>query len=181
MSLDSVKSLLNEFDPAELIPSVDSLMAHLPGLIRFVVQAGPLVLLCFGVIYLFFSPKEANYSLGFRSFWGMASVDSWQFTQFVAGSVWLVLGLVLWIWARVGYAHMDDLAVPELLLQAIRSIIWEIAWAVISIVVINGVVIGFFDFRGNRRSFAKDLTLVPDFKGMLTRLFIRVKGMIHTK
>ena len=180
MSIDSIKSLLSDFDPAALIPSVDSLSSHIPGLVRFAVRVGPLVLLVFGILYLFFSPREANYSLGFRSFWGMASVDSWQFTQFVAGTVWVVLGLVLLLWSGVGL-HWEDAALTELLLKAARRIIWQIAWALISVLIINAVVIVFFDFSGNCRNFAKNITLVPDFKGMLTRLIRRIKPTPRVK
>lgn len=181
MSIDSLKSLLNDFDPGSLIPSVESLTSHLPGIIRFAVVVGPLVLLIFGLIYLFFAPKEANYSLGFRSFWGMASVESWQFTQFVAGVVWTVLGFILRLWAKSSFADVADLEVTELLFKAISAIVDEIIWAVISIVLINLVVIVFYDFNGNRRAFAKGWTLVPDFRGMLVKLFGKAKALIPAK
>lgn len=155
MSIDSLKSLLNDFNPSSFIPSLDSLLTHLAPLVRVAVLVGPVCLLVFGLIYLFLPPKEANYSLGFRCRRGMASVEAWQFTQFVAGVIWILLGLGLGIWALVSYRRAADMEQMELLFKAIHTILWEICLTIAGAICVNIAVIVFFDFRGNRRPSSK--------------------------
>lgn len=151
MSIDSLKSLLNDFDPTTLLPSLDKVLGHLAPLVRLAVLAGPICLLVFGLIFLFLPPKEANHSLGFRCFRGMASVEAWKFTQFVAGITWTALGVVLGLWMLVAYRGAGEMDRMELVLRAIRSILWEIGLSVAGAIGIRITVAVFFDLKGNRR------------------------------
>ena len=95
MDLDALKEIFEGFDIAAFLPQLDSLMGWVETLLRLCVMAGPLILLGFGLLYLLAPPKEANYSLGYRFWWSMASLDAWQFTHRWAGVGWPVLGLIL--------------------------------------------------------------------------------------
>ncbi len=89
------------------LPDLEHMFDKVEILLRVVVMAGPLLLLGFGLLYLLASPKEANHTLGYRFYWGMSSVEVWQFTQRLAGMVWTVLGLVLSIaMAVVGESYL---------------------------------------------------------------------------
>ena len=95
MDLDALKEIFEGFDIAAFLPQLDSLMGWVETLLRLCVMAGPLILLGFGLLYLLAPPKEANYSLGYRFWWSMASLDAWQFTHRLVGCVWTPLGLLL--------------------------------------------------------------------------------------
>ncbi len=151
MSIDSIKSLMDDFDPSSLLPPVDTLLEKLVPLVRLAVLIGPICLLIFGLIYLFLPPKEANYSLGFRCHRGMASVEAWQFTQFVAGATWIALGFVLGLWMLIAFWKAGSMERMDLVFKAIRSILWEVGLTVAGAIGIRVAVAVFFDLKGNRR------------------------------
>lgn len=95
--MDALKSLFEDFDLAAFLPDVTSALGWVESTLRVLVMAGPLLLLGFGMLFLLAPPKEANYGVGFRCWWGMASLEAWQFTQRLAGLVWSALGVALTI------------------------------------------------------------------------------------
>ena len=74
MKIEDFKGLMDAFDPAALLPELDSIMGVLEFAMEIAVLAGPVVLLVLGLLYLFAAPKEANYYLGYRCFFGMGSI-----------------------------------------------------------------------------------------------------------
>lgn len=153
--MDALKGLLTDFDPAAFMPELDSVVGWLELAVRIAVMAGPVVLLVMGLWYLLLPPKEANHLAGYRFFWGMGSVQAWRFTQFIAGIAWTALGLVLTLVMALiisGYRGMDPL---EMCCNAVLCILWEIGTAAVVCLVINVIVMVFFDFKGNQRSFVK--------------------------
>jgi uncharacterized membrane protein len=149
--MDALMSLFEGFDFANFIPDVTSVLGWLETVARIAVMAAPLVLLGFGLLYLLAPPKEANHSLGFRFWWGMASLDAWQFTQRIAGMVWMVLGLVLTIVMGILCNGFRGMEVDAMLWLAIRCILWELGIAVVSTLGIQVAVFIVFDSRGFRR------------------------------
>ena len=149
--MDALMGLFEGFDFANFIPDVTSVLGWLETVARIAVMAAPLVLLGFGLLYLLAPPKEANHSLGFRFWWGMASLDAWQFTQRIAGMVWMVLGLVLTIVMGILCNGFRGMEVDAMLWLAIRCILWELGIAVVSTLGIQVAVFIVFDSRGFRR------------------------------
>ena len=95
MNIDSIKEIMDGFDPAALLPDLTTLVGKVEFVTRIAVMVGPIVLLVLGVLYFFASPKEANYHFGYRCYFGMGSMDAWRFTQRLAGLVLAALGLIL--------------------------------------------------------------------------------------
>ena len=95
MNVEDLKGLMDGFEPANLLPELDGILASLSQVARIAVLVGPIALLVLGLGYLLLSPKEANYIFGYRCTFGMGSVDAWRFTQRLAGIIWALLGLVL--------------------------------------------------------------------------------------
>lgn len=95
--MDDILSLLQDFDVANFLPAPGDYINSLVGWVRFAVLLGPLILLGLGVWYYFWPPKEANHSVGFRTYWGMGSVKAWLFSQKLAGMSFMVLGGVLFV------------------------------------------------------------------------------------
>ena len=62
--------LINNFDPASLLPKVDSILGWIELLIRLCVMAAPVIMLIFGLTYWFLPAKEANHEAGYRFYFG---------------------------------------------------------------------------------------------------------------
>ena len=109
-SIDTIKELMDGFDPAALLPDISTALGKVELICRIAVIVGPIVLLALGIAYLLLSPKEANYYFGYRCFFGMGSVQAWRFTQRIAGMLFGGVGLILTIVMYVisgGFAGME--------------------------------------------------------------------------
>ena len=151
MDLDALKGLFEEFDLAAFLPNLSDVLGWVEMLLRIAVMAGPLLLLLFGLIYLLIPPKEANHGLGYRFWWGMASLDAWQFTQHLAGLVWSGLGVILTIIMALicnSFRRMDAM---DMVWSAVKCLGWEIGLTIVACLAINITVICVFDRSGYRR------------------------------
>ena len=93
LDIASIKSVMDGFDPASLLPDLSKVFGSLVGVCRVAVMIGPVIALILGLAYLFLAPKEANYYFGYRCYFGMGSVRAWRFTQRIAGMILGGLGL----------------------------------------------------------------------------------------
>ena len=93
LDIASIKSVMDGFDPASLLPDLSMVCGSLVGVCRVAVMIGPGIALILGLAYLFLAPKEANYYFGYRCYFGMGSVRAWRFTQRIAGMILGGLGL----------------------------------------------------------------------------------------
>lgn len=151
MSIDDFKGLMDGFDPASLLPEIDPIISKFAPAARILVLVGPALLILVGLVYLFAVPKEANYILGYRCYYGMGSVQAWQFTQRLAGIVWCALGLVLGIaMALIGgsFAALETIA---LLWRTVYCVAAEAIAVAVACLTVNIVVAARFDSRGDLR------------------------------
>ena len=151
MDLESIKEMMDAFDPAALLPELDSVFSLVATVCKVAILAGPIVLLVLGLAYLFLSPKEANYYFGYRCYYGMGSVQAWRCTQRLAGIVLGGLGLVLTgvaLVASVGFGSMDAEA---LVWRAAGCMILEAVATIAGIVFINVTAAMKFDKKGEFR------------------------------
>lgn len=151
MNLDSLMSIFSDFDISAFLPELDTLMGWVETLLRLAVMAGPLALLGFGLLYLISPPKEANYGLGYRFWWSMASLDAWQFTHRVVGCVWSALGLVLTVIMGLICNAFRRMEPMDMVWSAVKCLGWELALTLIVCVAVDIVVIATFDKDGFRR------------------------------
>ena len=152
MDLDALMAIFSEFDVAAFLPQLDTLLGWVETILRLLVMAGPLLMLAFGLLYLLAPPKEANYSIGWRFWWSMASLDAWQFTHHWAGLVWSGLGLLLTlIMAFVcnAFRRMDPMA---MVWTAAVCLIIELVLMGAACLGINIAVMKVFDKDGFRRA-----------------------------
>ena len=149
--MDFLKDILDNFDLEALLPELDTILGRVELLARIAVMVGPVVLLGMGLLYFLAAPKEANRSLGYRFYWGMSSVEAWQFTQRVAGAVWAILGLVLTIVMAVLCTRFRGMESMDMLWYALRLIFWELILVAVSCLAIDITVLIFFDRKGTRR------------------------------
>lgn len=151
MDFEALKVLFEEFDLAAFLPDMSSVLGWVETGLRISVMAGPLLLLMFGLLYLLWPPKEANHGLGYRCWWGMASLEAWQFTQHIAGLVWSGLGVVLTVIMALicnAFRRMDPM---DMVWSAVTCLIWEVVLVAIACLAINIIVIRVFDKDGFRR------------------------------
>ena len=151
MDLDSLKSLFEGFDIAAFLPELTTILGWVETLLRLAVMAAPLLLLGFGLLYLLAPPKEANYSLGFRCWWGMSSLDAWQFTQKIAGMIWSVLGLILTVVMALICNAFRRMEPMDMVWTAVKCLGWELGLTLVATLAVNVIVIVVFDKDGYRR------------------------------
>ena len=135
----------------KLLPPLDTVLGWVELVTRLAVMAAPLALLGFGLLYLLAPPKEANFSAGYRCWWGMASLDAWRFTQRVAGMAWTVLGLVLTVVMSVKCLDFGQMPLMDMLWTAGEYLLWQMGLILLIGLVINLTVFVVFDRTGHRR------------------------------
>ena len=149
--MEALKSLLNDFDPAALMPDLSSFLGKLDLIVRIAIIVAPLVLLGMGLLYFLVPPKEANYRLGYRCFWGMGSEIAWRFCQKLAGIVWGGQGLILTIVMVLICCSFRGMEVMDLVGSAVKCVIWQVVLVAAACLAINAVVAMRFNRRGERR------------------------------
>ena len=151
LDIESIKQIMDGFDPASLLPELEEVFSLVVTACRVAVVIGPVVLLVLGLLYLFLSPKEANYYFGYRCYYGMGSVEAWRFTQRLAGIVLGGLGLILTVIMAILSSSFGSLPVETMVWRALTCLIWEAVLMVVAILAINGAAAFRFDKRGELR------------------------------
>ena len=140
-----------ELDLGKFVPEMTDVLEKTRFLVKFSVLAGPILLLVIGLMYLLFPPKEANHKLGFRTYFGMGSVEAWQFTQKIAGIAYGGLGLLLLIISVIvmlGFAGKDHF---EMTVSAMVCLLWQAGLALAARLGVSITAAVRFDKDGNRR------------------------------
>ena len=149
--IKSIKEFMDGFDPAALLPSIDTIVGRVQLLCSIAILAAPVIMLLMGLAYLLFAPKEANYYFGYRTAFGMGSVSAWRHTQKVAGLIFGGLGLMLTILMLMILLTFSGRAAMDMVWLAVKCLLWEGALALIAIFSINSVAMYTYDFNGNKR------------------------------
>ena len=155
--LENIKDSLDRIKLESLLPDLSNFESSVLSITRLAMILGPLVLLGLGVYYLVAAPKEANHSTGYRTWFGMGSVQAWKFTQRLAGSVWMVLGLVLAVIAALNVGKLYEMELMDAMFLAGKYIIGQAATVFVSVICINLLVFVRYDRKGIRRATWKEL------------------------
>ena len=156
LDIDSIKAIMDGFDPASLLPELSEIFTTLPGICRLCVLIAPVVLLAMGLAYLFFAPKEANWYFGYRCYYGMGSVYAWRFTQRFAGVVLGVTGIAMSIIMFVLSANFGSLDVTDMVWKALELLLWEAGIGFAANVSIHLAAMIRFDRKGRHRKKNKE-------------------------
>ena len=149
--LTAIKEFMDGFDPAALLPSIDSIVGKVQLVCSIAILAAPVIMLLMGLAYLLFAPKEANYYFGYRTAFGMGSVSAWRHTQRVAGLVFGGLGLVLTVIMLMVLLTFSSKEAMDMVWLALKCLLWEGAAGLIAIFSINSLAMYTYDYNGNRR------------------------------
>ena len=150
-SFEDIKVLMDNFDPAALLPDLTTVVGKVEFITRIAVMAGPVVLLTLGILYFFAAPKEANYRFGYRCYFGMGSEEAWRFTQRFAGLVWSVLGLVLTVVMLIITGSFAGNPIMDIIGKGVKCLLWEGGVILASVLVINVTAMLCYDRKGLRR------------------------------
>ena len=151
--MEAIKALTEGADLTKLLPDLSTFLGKVEALTRIAIMIAPLILLGLGLLYFLAAPKEANYKLGYRCFWGMSSVEAWQFTQKLAGIVWSILGFVLCIVMTVQSGKFQGMEADAMAYLAMKYLLVELVCVVVSILLINLTVFVCFNHKGILREF----------------------------
>ena len=151
LDLESIKALLDGFDPASLLPDLSRVFGSLVPVCRFAVLIGPVVLLLLGLSYLILTPKEANFYLGYRCYFGMGSEYAWRFTQRLAGILFTAAGLVLTIVVFAVSSSFPYMQLQEMVWRAAACAVVELAVSVLLVLIVNLSAAIRFDRKGRHR------------------------------
>ena len=151
LNIDSIKSALDGFDPASLLPDLSKVFDSLSPLCRFAVLVGPVVVLLLGLSYLFLSPKEANHYLGYRCYFGMGSEYAWRFTQRLAGWMFTAAGLVMTLVMFAISVSFPYMQLTDLVWRAASCLAVELVVSVLLVLTVNLSAACHFDRKGRHR------------------------------
>jgi len=151
LDVESIKALMDGFDPAALLPDLSKVFDSLAPICRIAVLIGPVVLLLLGLSYLIFSTKEANHYLGYRCYFGMGSEYAWRFTQRLAGWLFTGTGLVLTVVMFAVSAGFPYMQLTDMVWKAAACVLVELAAAVLLVLIVNLSAAFRFDRKGRHR------------------------------
>jgi len=130
-SFDSIKEMMDAFDPASLLPALNSIFDKLALICRIAVLVGPVLLLLLGLSYLFLTPREANHYVGYRCYFGMGSVEAWRFTQRLAGICFVAAGLILGVIALISSRKFGNANIDAMVFYAAKTLLVQGGLAVV--------------------------------------------------
>ena len=149
--MEKIKSLLDNFNIAEILPKLDALMGHIQPVLRFAILVGPVCLLVLGILYMLLPTREANHFFGYRCYFGMGSQEAWKAAQRIAGIVWTALGLVLLVVMLLISTRFSSGEPEGSVGVALRCALWELGLVAATCIGIDITMAVLFDRNGNRR------------------------------
>lgn len=157
MTIENIKQLMDGLDIAALLPDIMEIMNGIALLTQIALFLAPLILLGFGLYYFLLSPKEANFTTGYRCYYGMGSEEAWRFTQRLAGVIWTLAGITMTLGVvllRYRFAAMD---LSQLMWTAIFCLLLQGAIVLVLRALIHFIVLLRYDRKGNKRLTWKQL------------------------
>ena len=151
MTIDDLKKVLEGSDLGAVLPDLNNIVDGLAPIMKTALMAGPIILLALGLLYLFVAPKEANYTFGYRCYFGMGSVNAWRYTQRLAGILFTGVGLILTLVMFGVTAGFQKLDVMDMLWKTVKCGIWEAAIITLVNIALQVTVAFYFDGKGRLR------------------------------
>lgn len=150
--MDKIRSILDGLDNiGKLVPELSKLLSSAQFWIMILLLIGPVVMVILGVIYLFLPPKEANHHIGFRTYFGMGSVEAWLHTQKIAGIIYGGVGIILGVVMAILGSKLRQQELIDAYTTAITCLCVQVgivALIYLGLFVYTAIV---FDRHGNRR------------------------------
>lgn len=149
--MDAINSFIEKLNLFELVPDLTKLAGLMKTIATVCMLLGPVIMLILGLIYYFYPPKEANRKFGFRTYFGMGSVEAWRFTQKIAGMVFGILGLLLTVIMAVLCLRFKNQDAMTMMSTAGKSLIAQLVLLIAAYIGVSVTSAVFFDKNGNRK------------------------------
>ena len=142
---------LFDIDFAALVPELPVFLGLTRTLLAFAMLAGPVTLLILGGLYLYKPAPEANYSFGFRTYYGMGSIEAWQFSQKIAGLIFGVLGAALLVIMLIVILFFIGKDLLQVAMIAMVCLLIQVVLILAARIVVAALCKKYFDKNGDRR------------------------------
>ena len=134
-----------------IIPQLDNLLRNMRFWLAVALLLGPIFFVLMGLFYRKWAPPEANHKLGYRTYFGMGSVAAWKYTQKLAGTVWLSVGIGLLAVALIGCVLSLSMEQTKGTSAAFVFLIVEFVAALVAFVTVELMVLLRYDINGKQR------------------------------
>ncbi|MBE6925731.1 MAG: SdpI family protein [Ruminococcaceae bacterium] len=149
--MDKIMEILGGFDIAKILPEVNATVGFIVLLSRIVTFFIPLLVLGLGLTYFLKPPAEANHTFGYRTYFGMGSVEAWQFSQRIGGLVYIILGGVMTLGALIAFIILFSSSIPTVLTGCAGCIVVELVLVLLTTLTLNIIISVRYDRDGYRR------------------------------
>ena len=150
--MDTIRSLLDMLDIANYLPDLTLFSAGAKLVLWLLMLVGPVLMLLLGLMYFLKPPAEANFSWGFRTYFGMGSVEAWRYTQRIAGLCWIAVGGGMTALCLIAGIFMLLFNGGQAATLAMWAVGIELVLVIASWVFINVMVLRSYDKDGNPRN-----------------------------
>ena len=144
-------SNLFDMDLSKLVPKLPVFLGFVNTFLVLAVLIGPILLVVLGALYLFKPAPEANFKYGFRTYFGMGSIEAWQFSQRIAGLIFGGLGVLLLVIMLIVVLTFIGKDLFRIAGTAIVCLIIQAVLTLAARVAISVLCWKYFDKDGNRR------------------------------
>jgi hypothetical protein len=142
---------LFDLDLSKFVPEMPAFLGGLRALLVLAILIGPILLVALGAMYLLRPAPEANFKYGFRTYFGMGSIEAWQFSQKIAGLAFGGLGAVLLLIMFIVVLTFFKKDLFQIANTAIVCLIWQAVLALIARTTVGILCCIYFDRNGDRR------------------------------
>ena len=140
-----------DLDLSKFVPEMPAFLGGLRALLVLAILIGPILLVTLGAMYLLRPAPEANFKYGFRTYFGMGSIEAWQFSQKIAGLAFGGLGAILLLVMFIVVLTFFKKDLFQIANTAIVCLIWQAVLALIARITVGILCWKFFDRNGDRR------------------------------
>ena len=142
---------LFDLDLSKFVPEMPAFLGGLRALLVLAILIGPILLVTLGAMYLLRPAPEANFKYGFRTYFGMGSIEAWRFSQKIGGLAFGGLGAVLLLVMFIVVLTFFKKDLFQIANTAIVCLIWQAALALIARITVSILCCIYFDRNGDRR------------------------------
>ena len=142
---------LFDLDLAKFVPEMPAFLGGLRALLVLAILIGPILLVTLGAMYLLRPAPEANFKYGFRTYFGMGSIEAWRFSQKIGGLAFGGLGAVLLLVMFIVVLTFFKKDLFQIANTAIVCLIWQAVLALIARIIVSILCCIYFDRNGDRR------------------------------
>ena len=143
--------ILGGFDIAKILPEVNATVGFIVLLARLVTFFVPLLILGLGLAYFLKPTPEANHTFGYRTYFGMGSLEAWQFSQRIGGLVYIILGGAMTLGALITFVVLLKGSIPTILTGCAICAVVELILVVLTTLTLNIIISVRYDRDGYRR------------------------------